>query len=368
MFKQIALLFVVITLSLPFTAGAASLFVDPKDGVYDTQQQVVVSVFVDTSNTAINAVSGVLNYPSTQLSLQRISLDESIVDIWMSQPKNEGSKIKFEGIVLNPGYSGNKGLVMTLYLTPLKSGSAQIYIDNASVLSNDGLGTNVLNKLSGTTLRFSQKTAIAPITDFKPVLDTQQSTVATLSSGLALPVVPVITEYPVQGSENEPIRIAGTALPYNNVRVTLADISPRTVGEKIISLFKGTNREQVFPVVTTDENGYFETYSSNPLVAGVYSGWVEMIGKQGEVVPSNDTVTIEVGYGTTYKLLIAIINILALIIPIILLVLLIIFVPWYGFKIIHLLGLKFAKKERSMENQISSARNEDTVLNLHSHE
>ncbi len=121
-----------------------------------------VSIGVNTSE-AVNAVSGTLNIPDG-FSIQSISYSPSIVDIWTTKPSRSGQEISFEGIILNPGYTGSFGSLFSFVLRGKSESTAPITYERASLLANDGKATNITGSLSNISIAVVPKSAPAPTT------------------------------------------------------------------------------------------------------------------------------------------------------------------------------------------------------------
>ena len=55
--------------------------------------------------------------------------------------------VRFEGVVLNPGYKGSRGAIFTITFKVKAQGSASLNFLSASILANDGKGTNILSSV-----------------------------------------------------------------------------------------------------------------------------------------------------------------------------------------------------------------------------
>jgi hypothetical protein len=129
-------------------AEAATLYLSPASGNFHENENFTVSVFVD-SDTAVNAVQGTVSFPTEYLGVISVKSDgNSIVDLWVRKPSfsNSGTSgnVYFEGMALNPGFTGSNGRVFDIIFRVKKEGRAEIDFSESSVLANDGLGTNVL--------------------------------------------------------------------------------------------------------------------------------------------------------------------------------------------------------------------------------
>jgi hypothetical protein len=154
-FHKLALLFgagsflLLVTLFLPQRAEAASFYFSPSSGSYKIGQSFSVNVGVSTPDQAANAFQGTINFPSDKLQLTSLSKSGSIMSLWVQEPSfsNGAGTAEFAGVVLNPGYTGGSGKILTLTFKVVAIGAAKISFSSASVLANDGQGTNILSGL-----------------------------------------------------------------------------------------------------------------------------------------------------------------------------------------------------------------------------
>lgn len=136
---------------LPAMASASTdLGFSPSSGVVSQNTSFYVDVLVLNNTQAINAVSGSISFPADLLTVKSISKDGSIIKLWSNEPSysNIDGSINFEGVVFNPGFSGNQGRVLRIIFVPKRIGKANIFFQSGSVLANDGKATNVLGQLN----------------------------------------------------------------------------------------------------------------------------------------------------------------------------------------------------------------------------
>lgn len=128
-------------------ALAASLYLSPSSGSFAPQQAFTVNVYASSTDQVLNAVSGTITFPPSLLQVTGLSKAGSMISLWAQEPSysNTAGTVSFEGIVLNPGYSGAAGKVLSITFSPTVAGSAPVSFSGGSVLANDGLGTNILN-------------------------------------------------------------------------------------------------------------------------------------------------------------------------------------------------------------------------------
>ena len=176
-FRQIYL--VLLLLLLPSVTSAASLVVSPRTGTFEAGSTFPVAIIVDASDAAFNAVSGRLAYPADMLEVTSISKSQSVISLWVQEPafSNAAGSVSFEGIVLNPGYKGSNGKVITVQFRAKKTGSAAVSFSTAEVLANDGIGTNILSSMGRGNYTLIAK-VVAPVTEVETP-DTDETPPAT---------------------------------------------------------------------------------------------------------------------------------------------------------------------------------------------
>ena len=148
-------------------AGAAELFFEPKEINTDVNSVKKVQVFISTEkNEAINAVDINIEYPSESLKLKDWSNGNSIISLWIKEPKNNNGIFSFQGIIPG-GYNEERGLLMVLRFESLKEGDAEIVIKYDSlVLLNDGKGTAAKTSFSSARIISKSSKEEMPILEF----------------------------------------------------------------------------------------------------------------------------------------------------------------------------------------------------------
>ena len=158
-----------IFLFAPTLAHAATLSITPTDksGLYSVGQIFSIKILVNTSvNEPINAVSGIVSYSPAILELLSVDKAGSKVDFWIGEPaySNAEGKVQFEGGMYNPGFTGLNGNIVTLLFKAKSKGSTLLSFPQASILANDGLGTNVLDSSGKLNLNIGAATeTVVPV-------------------------------------------------------------------------------------------------------------------------------------------------------------------------------------------------------------
>ncbi len=160
-------------LLLPISAQAASLSFLPATGTYNPGTVFSTGITVSSQGEALNAVSGVVSYPKDLLEIVSISKSQSVISLWVQEPyfSNSEGTVHFEGIVLNPGFTGNGGKVLTITFKVKSTGQADLVFAAGSVLANDGEGSEILTSKSGAQFSFTSPAVPPPLV---PVATTEE--------------------------------------------------------------------------------------------------------------------------------------------------------------------------------------------------
>lgn len=136
---------------------AASLYFSPSSGLYEVGKTFSVSLYVSSADEAMNAASGVISFPQDKLEVISLSKAGSIFSLWVQEPSfsNSAGTVSFEGIVLNPGFIGSRGKIITITFRAKAGGNAPLTFSSGSVLANDGKGTNMLTGLGNANFSIS---------------------------------------------------------------------------------------------------------------------------------------------------------------------------------------------------------------------
>lgn len=208
---------------------AATISVTPSSSSYSVGQLFTVPIYVSAgTGESLNAVAATVTYPASSLQLVSVDKSGSIINFWVTEPSaNTTGQVHFEGGVYNPGYSGTRGKVASLvFKAKAVVSSAKVAFSDASILANDGMGTNILTS----TIPGSLTVTAAPIVPEQPVQNIPTSVVpiqtpvasSTEAQTQLLPktILPPVTE-PVY---NFPNRLIVPVLNYLLVSVVLASV------------------------------------------------------------------------------------------------------------------------------------------------
>jgi hypothetical protein len=143
---------------LPSLVHAASLSLSTGQE-YSVGQDFSVAVLVSSSDQSVNAVSASVAFPPDKLQLLSLSKSGSIVNLWTQEPSfsNAGGTAHFEGVILNPGFTGSAGRVITLVFRVKATGTATLTFPSSSALANDGKGTEIITEARSTTINLKER-------------------------------------------------------------------------------------------------------------------------------------------------------------------------------------------------------------------
>lgn len=373
-------------------ADAATLAPVPGSNTYENGEAFSVVISVNSAGTSVNALSGTLLYPPDKLQVLSISKANSIVNFWVTEPSfsTASGKVHFEGIVLNPGYTGSNGKILTVTFKGKREGDAEVMFQGASVLANDGAGTNVLTTTSKGTYTIVKAEPKPDIPDVTPEPEPTTEEPVRPQDITLIPReeldVPVITEYPEYLRSGEFLVLRGVTYP--NIRV-IVSLTKRTdpkgkLGHYIyISDQNSSNIQKT--IVKSDQNGEFTYASKLPLSSGEYDVWAEAFNDTGDRSKSTDKISFTVLSAVFLKFGTTAIEAMVVIIPLIALVIVLSWLLIFIYRRIHKIRMRIKEKnarskdlvERSfnvlnedvsiMEKEIESATSskEKILLNQH---
>jgi hypothetical protein len=267
---------------LPVITFAAGFSVTPSNYSATTGKTFTVNVNVNTAGQIMNAASGSLSFPKDVIEVVSVSKSGSIINLWVQDPQfsNALGIVSFEGIVLNPGFTGT-GKILTVTFRTKNAGAGTFSFSNGSVLANDGSGTNILKSLGTGTVTVTA----APIPEPEPLKPTPTPVVPTPVPQVEIP--PIITDEPI----DELLELSELPLPprfvdapfINNYNPIITKGSsllltgtisyPNT--EVVITIIDKKNRIQQI-TTQSDSNGSFAVEISGT-TKGTYQFWAQVI-------------------------------------------------------------------------------------------
>ena len=124
-------------------AEAATLQLNPGSGSYSSGQTFTTNVRVQPDGKSINAVEATLKFDPSVITVVSISKTGSAFTLWTVEPtfSNSAGTVTFGGGSQTPFSSASN--LFSITWRAAKVGSASVSFSNASVLLNDGQGTDV---------------------------------------------------------------------------------------------------------------------------------------------------------------------------------------------------------------------------------
>jgi hypothetical protein len=268
---------------MPVQLFAAGFTVAPSTVTNQVGKTFTVNVNISTTGQVMNAASGSLSFSKDVIEVVSVSKSGSIFNLWVQEPQysNAMGVVSFEGIVLNPGFSGT-GKILSITFRAKNAGTGKFSFSNGSILANDGNGTNILKELGTGSVTITpvitppEPVKAVPVSSTASNIITSASTDGMITEEIPLipvsstPIVtlqqPMVTSYPSLIKKGEPVVFSGTSL-YPDATILIRI----TQGETIL-------RE--FPT-QTDSNGTFIYALEKPLSKGVYQFSVQITDTQG---------------------------------------------------------------------------------------
>lgn len=118
---------------------AAEIYLDSLSADLSVGKNFELSVFVDSGNESVNAVSGELIFDQTFFRVKDLNSANSVINFWVENPSANNGIVNFSGII--PGGSRGKNLfIFKINFEPLKIGESIIGLKNIELFKNDGTG------------------------------------------------------------------------------------------------------------------------------------------------------------------------------------------------------------------------------------
>lgn len=328
-------------LSMLSRVDAATFIVSPSQKEIPVGKTFSVNILAKSQEQAMNAVSGSIIL-SGGISVSSINTQGGIVDFWTTEPKAFGTQVRFEGIVLNPGYQGSAGKLFTINFTTRKEGSASITFSDGAVLANDGLGSNILDSLPSVSIRV----IAAPVIDL-PILPPVAVAPVPSVPGKVV-ALPVITEYSALVGDKGVAYLKGKGEPNALTKLSFKDVSLKSLGEQFIAALQTKKKKPTEALVKNDSEGVFQYVSPDNLVAGVYNVTPFLVDEDTQTQKPGFGVQVLVNNSKMVHWLVVLINILALLIPVACLAVIIYFIPWYSRLRMKILKHKIAVEDEQL--------------------
>jgi len=142
------------SLSFRSAVATANLLLAPAKGIFYVGDTVNIALFVNASEQPVNMLESKITFPKDKLEAVSLSKDGSIINLWVQEPSfsNQDGVITLMGGLPSPGFTGVAGKIIIISFKVIDEGDAVIDIKDASLLANDGYGTNILKEVIPTHL------------------------------------------------------------------------------------------------------------------------------------------------------------------------------------------------------------------------
>jgi hypothetical protein len=314
--------------------AASALFLQVPTTTVQAGDQITASVLVRSPDQSINAVSGTVLFPDTKVRVVSVSKSGSVVDLWTRDPSVQRGKIPFEGIILNPGFQGARGAIFQITFEAKTSGPVTISFSDGAVLANDGLGSNIASSFLPASFSITSGSGYTPIGPYQPS-----------SSTGSISALPVITDFSASVSPEGAAYVKGKGEPNAMTKIVFQNTSFRSIGEQFIAFLQTKKQTLDEVIIKNDENGEFEYRSSSGILAGAYNATPYLVDSKEGVEKPGLGVQLFVSDSPLVRVLVIVINVLALLIPVVGLIVVIYFIPWYSFRRMRVLGRRFGLEE-----------------------
>lgn len=178
-----------------FSVNAAMLYFRPISGNVSVGDIIQTDVLIDTKGVSINASEATVAFPVDLLDIVSVSKTGSIFTMWVQEPSfsNLNGTVSYSGGLPTPGFTGSAGKVISVVFRAKKTGSSSLYFSSASVLANDGMGTELIEG-TGKAIFTANQAAATSLQTQKPSSENSESS--------NVPNVPIIlsSTHPNQNS------------------------------------------------------------------------------------------------------------------------------------------------------------------------
>ncbi|MBD3247880.1 hypothetical protein GF382_01150 [Candidatus Falkowbacteria bacterium] len=148
----------ILAVLFPGVLQAAELSIDPNTGERKPGDIFPVSLMIESSDEFVNSISATFDFPADLLEVVSVSKRDSIIDLWTTGPSysNRQGTIDFEGVILDAGFKGLAGEILTVNFKALAEGEAVLEYLYSKASANDGQGLDLISSAQGAD--FSIKT------------------------------------------------------------------------------------------------------------------------------------------------------------------------------------------------------------------
>jgi hypothetical protein len=138
MFPLVAVTFGII--GATYIAGGSSyVILTPTPSYVEAGDEVLIKVEA-VAHAPVNTVDIEVAFPQGALKPTSIDTGGSVITLWTTEPRIDGSKVTFRGGVFRKGFIG-RHTIATIRAKATEEGSADVLVRNSVFLAGDGKGT-----------------------------------------------------------------------------------------------------------------------------------------------------------------------------------------------------------------------------------
>ncbi len=137
-------------LAVATSAQAARISMTQVPPTSDHPQNIVIDVKLDTEGDSLNAVQGSFEFPPELITLETISTKDSMVDLWIEQPKESSAGVVTWAGIIPGGFTtvrsafsegGQSGKIIRMSFRVKQAGTVLFSVPKTVAARNDGYGT-----------------------------------------------------------------------------------------------------------------------------------------------------------------------------------------------------------------------------------
>ncbi len=148
--------------SLSFIRDTEEMCIISEDTSFVEIGETVTLHVIANADEPVNVIGAVITAPEDLITIENISRENSVIDLWSEEPAIKDSSIHFSGGIVNKTGFLNEGIVLTITLLPIKEGTAVINFEETHMLAHDGTGMDVSCDNSPITLTIRPRSQPSP--------------------------------------------------------------------------------------------------------------------------------------------------------------------------------------------------------------
>jgi hypothetical protein len=147
--------------------ATTGIYFDIEEAIIYEGDTFIVEMKISSPDKSINVIEGTILYDNKNLEIKEISTGESLFTLWPKLPvfSNEKGNLSFVGGSIS-GFQGENGEILKIVSLAKNAGETKIdFLDDFSVLLNDGYGTKINPWLTPLSLNILTRSVGIPTKD-----------------------------------------------------------------------------------------------------------------------------------------------------------------------------------------------------------